>query len=353
MQMAGNSFGSICTITTFGESHGAGIGVVIDGLPPGITISEEMIQLDLNRRRPGRSGVTTPRKEADQVKILSGIFEGKSTGSPIALFIENSNQKSGDYAKLKELFRPGHADFTYHKKYGNRDYRGGGRSSGRETAARVAAGAVAKELLKQQGVNITAWTHGAAGINCNSVTLDAIEQNSMRAADPEAARKMEERILELARQGESAGGIVACRIEGVPPGWGEPLYDKLDARLAYAVMGLGAVKGVEFGSGFTCAEKTGSENNDQMSSSGFLSNHAGGVLGGISTGQPIEFRIAVKPTPSISQTQNSITQWGEDTLIEIEGRHDPCICPRIVPVVEAMAAIVLADFYLLARRYGI
>lgn len=350
--MAGNSFGSLFTFTTFGESHGAGIGVVVDGVPPGLSVTEEMIQKELDRRKPGQSAVSTPRKEPDRVQILSGIFEGKSTGTPIALFIENSNQRSGDYSKLKDLFRPGHADFTYHHKYGLRDYRGGGRSSGRETAARVAAGAIARALLKEQGVLIRSWTQAAAGIACQTIDLAVVEDNPLRAADPEAAKRMEERIGELASQGESAGGVVACSITGVPPGWGEPLMDKLDARLAYAMMGLGAVKGIEFGLGFTVAQVTGSQNNDQMNRSGFLSNHAGGVLGGISTGQEILFRIAVKPTPSICRPQKTVDIHGTEQIIEIEGRHDPCICPRIVPVVEAMAALVLADFYLQAKRFA-
>lgn len=371
--MGGSSFGTIFKITTFGESHGIGLGVIIDGCPAGIPITEEFIQKDLDRRRPGHhngefNAAVTARKEADACQILSGVFEGKTTGTPIAIVIFNTSQHSKDYNALKNIFRPGHADFTYTQKYGVRDHRGGGRSSGRETAARVAAGAVAKAFLShvtesnKTALNVIAFTKRAAGISCQNIDLSVIEKNPLRAADMEAAQAMEEKIDQLRRQGDSAGGIVQCRISGVPAGLGEPIFDKLDAELAKAMVSIGAVKGIEFGAGFDCVDMTGSSMNDDMyvchredgsSEVAFATNNAGGILGGISNGNEIVFNLAIKPVPSIFKEQKTIELIDgkyKDTNLAIHGRHDVCLCPRIVPVVEAMAWITLADMYL---RQGI
>jgi len=341
--MPGNSFGSLFRITTFGESHGEAVGVIIDGVTPDVPIAEADIQKDLDRRKPGQSSVSSPRKESDIVHILSGVFQGRTTGTPLMMIIYNNDMKPSAYDEIKDLFRPGHADFTYLKKYGIRDFRGSGRASGRETAARVAAGAVAKLLLGQRGIKITAYTLEAAGIRCTGFDENAIEKNPMRAADLEAAALMVRTIENLAEQGESCGGIVECRIDGVPPGIGEPVFEKLDAKLAQAVVSIGSVKGIEFGSGFAAAGMKGSEHNDWMDESGFLSNNAGGITGGISTGQEIIFRAAVKPTSSIEKPQKTVDILGKAVDIVTKGRHDPCICPRIVPVVEAMAALVIED----------
>ncbi len=349
--MSGNSFGRLFSITTFGESHGRAIGVVVDGVPAGLHISEQDIQRELDRRKPGQSSVTTQRKEDDAVEILSGVFEGQTTGTPLAMVIFNRDMKSSDYESLKDVYRPGQADFTYHKKYGIRDYRGSGRASGRETAARVAAGSIAKKLLASEGICITAYTLRAAGISSTERDESVIEKNPMRAPDMRAASLMEERVRALAEGGDSSGGIVECRVRGVKAGLGEPAFDKLDAVLAHAMLSLGAVKGIEFGEGFALSDMKGSESNDQMSKDGFLSNHAGGILGGISTGEDIVFRIVVKPTASIRKEQRTIDIEGNERTIKVEGRHDPCICPRIVPVVEAMTALVLADFLLLRKAY--
>ncbi|MBT4263839.1 MAG: chorismate synthase [Deltaproteobacteria bacterium] len=343
--MSGSSFGTLFKISTFGESHGKGVGVIIDGVTPGIEIDEADIQFQLNRRKPGQSDITTPRKESDQIHILSGVFEGKTTGTPMGLILYNEDQKSSDYNAIKDLFRPGHADFTYLQKYGIRDHKGSGRASGRETAARVAAGAVAMKILKEKGVQITAYTIKAAGISCEDRDLAGIEKNKMRACDSQAAEKMEQKIRALAEEGDSAGGIIECIATGVAPGLGEPVFEKIDAELARAVMSLGAVKAVEFGAGFACVDMKGSEHNDSMDSRGFKTNNAGGMIGGITTGEDIIFRIAVKPTSSISKVQNTVNVAGEEKAIRTEGRHDPCICPRIVPVVEAMTALVLIDMY--------
>ena len=349
--MGGNSRGAIFRITSFGESHGPALGVIIDGTPPGLEIDTAFIQQELDRRRPGQSEVTTSRAEPDTAEILSGVSGGKATGTPIALLIRNKDSDSGSYADLHDVFRPGHADYTYHKKYGIREHRGGGRASGRETAARVAAGAVAKLLLRQSGVEIRAYTVEAAGIRCSARDLSVVEQNSMRACDAEKAAEMEAAVKELAAAGDSAGGLVECRTTGVPAGLGEPVFCKLDAELAQAVLSIGSIKGIEFGGGFSCIQQTGSRWNDQMNAGGFLSNNAGGILGGISTGQEILFRAAIKPTPSIALRQSAQTADGKQRNIEITGRHDPCLCPRIVPVIEAMTAIVLADM-LLQQRAG-
>lgn len=345
-----NTIGSVLRVMTFGESHGSAIGAVVDGLPAGIPISKEDIQKHLDRRRPGQSRITTPRNESDEVKILSGVFEGKTTGAPIALIIENKDVDSSKYDSIKELFRPGHADFTFWAKYGHRDYRGGGRSSGRETAARVAAGAVAIEELKRRGIDIIAYTLKIGDIVAKNIDYSKIETNPVRTADPYAAELMEKKILEVKAEGDSIGGMIQLEIKGVPAGLGDPVFYKLDARLAAAILSLGAVKGIEFGAGFKVAEMKGSENNDQMQDGRFLTNNAGGILGGISTGEDIVVRIAVKPTPSILKEQKTIDIYGKNRTIRIEGRHDPCIVPRLVPVVEAMAAIVILDALLIQER---
>ena len=368
--MAGNSFGKLFKLTTFGESHGEALGCIIDGCPSGIKIDRDAIQNALNRRRPGynhsndKNVTGTTRQEADEVQILSGVFEGFSTGTPICLIIFNARQRSKDYNNIKDVFRPGHADYGYFAKYGIRDYRGGGRASARETAARVAAGAVARALLEsmlpksEQPFSVIAYTKEAAGIACHDIHLSQIEKNQMRAADAWAAEKMLEKIEALKRKGDSAGGIIECQITGLPAGLGEPVFDKLDAVLSHAILSIGAVKGIEFGAGFESARMTGSTWNDPMREGikksektdilnpHFSSNNAGGILGGISNGNDIVFRAAVKPVPSIYQTQNTITKEGKNTEILIEGRHDICVCPRIVPVIEAMCYISLADLFL-------
>lgn len=370
--MAGNTFGSAFKVTTFGESHGPALGAVIDGCPAGVPISAEHIQQALNRRRPGyhpdaaqgsaaaRNSAVTSRSEKDECEILSGVFDGVSTGTPVALLIRNTSQRSKDYDAIKNSFRPGHADCTYTAKYGLRDYRGGGRSSGRETAARVAAGAVARQILKQAfpGCSVTAYTIRAAGVSAKTRDLDAVEQNQLRCCDNEAAALMLERISALRADGDSAGGVVECTVAGIPAGLGEPVFDKLDAKLAQAIVSIGAVKGIEFGEGFSAADLTGSAMNDSIRSTPdargvcFETNRAGGTLGGISNGSAIVFRAAIKPVPSIFRTQRSVQLENgayTDSNILIEGRHDVCLCPRIVPVIEAMTYITLADLYLQNR----
>ncbi len=347
--MSANSFGRFLTITTFGESHGPAVGVIVDGLPPELEISEAEVQKEMDRRRPGQSDLTTPRKEADRIAFLSGIFEGKTTGAPMAMMLRNTNTRSSDYGDIVDKFRPGHADFTYLEKYGFRDWRGSGRASGRETAARVAAGAVARKWLSQQGVEILAFVKAAAGIECNSFDADVIEKNPMRACDPEAAEIMAVRVRELMEEGDSAGGIIECRVKGIPAGLGDPAFEKLEANLGKAVLSIGAVRGFEVGAGFAAAGMKGSEHNDQMDAQGFSSNNAGGIVGGISTGQEIIFRAAVKPTSSISLPQTTRNLAGETVEIRTEGRHDPIICPRIVPVIEAMTALVLMDHWMAQR----
>ncbi|MBN2651474.1 MAG: chorismate synthase [Spirochaetales bacterium] len=344
--MSGNSYGKIFKVTTFGESHGRAIGVIVDGVPANIDIDVEKIQYDLDRRRPGQSRVSTARKESDKVEILSGVFEGKSTGTPIAMAIFNEDQLSKDYSNIAELFRPGHADYTFFKKYGIRDYRGGGRSSGRETAARVAAGAIAKMALAKVGVSIVAWVGQVGPIICQSHDESEIENNIMRAPDPVAAADMEKYVVKAKKDGDSCGGVVECRIRGLEAGLGEPVFDKLDAKLAQAALSIGTVKGIEFGAGFKVAEMYGSQNNDEITASGFKSNNSGGILGGISNGDEVVFRIAVKPTASIYKKQTTVDQNNVEQKFLIKGRHDPCICPRVVPVIEAMSAITVFDLYL-------
>ena len=352
--MTGNTFGKLFRITTFGESHGTAIGVIIDGVKPNIALSEQDIQKDLDRRKPGQSSITTQRKEDDKVQILSGIFEGKTTGTPVCMIIYNKDYQSKDYSNIKDIFRPGHADFTYQKKYGIRDYRGGGRSSGRETAARVAAGAVARKILKLKNITITAYVKEIGAIKAQNIDLDEIEQNIVRCPDKETAQDMIKKIEEVQETKDSIGGVVEVIVRGCPAGLGEPVFDKIDAVLAHALMSIGAVKAVEIGSGIACSKMKGSESNDQIVEGNFISNNAGGILGGISSGQDILARVAVKPTPSISRQQKTIDMQGKETDIIIEGRHDPCICPRIVPVVEAMAALVIIDALMLheARQDG-
>ena len=344
--MSGNVFGEIFRITTFGESHGPALGVVIDGVPAGLAVSIEDIQKELDRRKPGQSILTTQRKEADSVEILSGVFDGFTTGTALAMMIRNTDQRSRDYGNLSEIFRPGHADYSFFAKYGIRDYRGGGRSSGRETAARVAAGAVAKLLLAQAGVKIKACTRSVGKVYAEKYDWEFVEKNPVRTADPNKAEAMAEVINNARMSLDSVGGTVECVIENVPAGWGEVVFDKLDALLAHVMLSLGAVKGIEFGDGFAAAEALGSSNNDSPTVNGWASNHAGGILGGMSNGNNIIFRIAIKPTPSIAQKQPTIDKSGHAVECEIHGRHDPCLCPRMVPVVEAMAAIVLADMML-------
>ena len=350
--MGGSSFGNILRVSTFGESHGGGVGVIVDGMPSGIPIREQEIQLELNRRKPGQSEFSTPRSEADRIHLLSGIFEGHTTGTSIGMVLYNQDTRSQDYDNIRNAYRPGHADWSYDSKYGFRDWRGSGRASGRETAARVAAGAIARKMLSGLGVQILAYTEEAAGIVAKNFEPKVIEQNPFRTCDLEAAEKMAERVREIAQNKDSAGGIVACRIVGVPAGWGEPVFDKLDANLAKAMLSIGAVKGFEIGAGFQAARMLGSQHNDSLRPGqnphqvDFASNHAGGVIGGISTGAPIFFRLPVKPTSSISLPQQTITRGNEEVELLVQGRHDPIICPRIVPVVEAMSALVLADHYL-------
>lgn len=345
-----NTYGDIIHITTFGESHGPAIGAVLDGVRPGLPFDIEEIQVQLNRRRPGQSDVTTPRSEKDRVEVFSGVFEGKTTGAPIAMMIFNKDQDSSKYEGIRDLFRPGHADFTYYKKYGIRDHRGGGRSSGRETAGRVMGGAWALGILKGRGVTIRAHAVEIAGIKAEKCDYDQIEQNPVRCADPQAAKKMEQAILAAKDDNDSVGGIIQLEISGLPAGLGDPVFEKLDARLVRAIMTLGAVKGIEIGDGFALSRMHGSESNDQMGDGGFLSNHAGGISGGISTGQDVILKIGVKPTASIAKEQQTMDIWMRDQKIETHGRHDPCIIPRVIPVIEAMAALAILDAWEVQER---
>lgn len=350
--MAGSSYGTIFKITTWGESHGKGIGVVIDGCPAGIALSEEDIQIYLNRRKPGQSHYTTQRKESDAVEILSGIFEGKTTGTPISMVVYNQNQKSKDYSDIAGYYRPGHADFTFDAKYGFRDYRGGGRSSGRETIGRVAAGAVAAKLLKQLGITCLTYTTSIGPVKISSFDAAVIDKNPFYMPDSDAAQNAETYLKSCMEQKDSSGGIIECVIKGVPAGIGDPVFEKLDANLAKAIFSIGAVKGFEIGDGFHAAYTKGSENNDNfhITETGSVqktTNHSGGILGGISDGSDIIFRAAIKPTPSISAPQKTVTKSGEEIEISIHGRHDPIIVPRAVVVVESMAMLTIADALLL------
>ena len=349
-----NTIGKLFTFTSFGESHGKGIGGIVDGCPSGIEIDETFIQNELNRRRPGQSDISTPRKEGDKVEFLSGIFEGKSTGTPIAFVIWNENQHSFDYDHLKEVYRPSHADFTYQQKYGIRDHRGGGRSSARETASRVVAGAIAKLALKNYGIDITAFTsqvgHIAMTQNFETTDLSLIESNVVRCPQPEVAEKMIEYIKELKKEGDSIGGIISCIIKGVPVGLGEPIFDKLQARLAQAMLSINATHGFDYGRGFEGVSLKGSEMNDSFIKEGnkvsTKTNNSGGVQGGISNGQDIYFRVLFKPVATISKKQDTLDIHANEVELEARGRHDPCVLPRAVPIVEAMAALTLIDLYL-------
>ncbi len=344
--MAGNSFGQVFKLTTFGESHGKGIGLVIDGCPPHISLTSEDFIKDMARRRPGKRSFESPRKEKDQVEILSGVFEGLTTGTPIALFIKNRDADSKPYESLRKLFRPGHADYSYHKKYGNVDFRGGGRASARETAARVAAGVVAAKILEPSGAMVLGYTIELGGIRAKDINLSRIDESPLYCPDPNASDKMEKLAFSARENGNSIGGIVEIRVSNCPAGLGEPVFDKLEAELAKAVMSIGAVKGFEIGAGFEAARLKGSENNDPITPNGFASNNAGGILGGISNGDDIILRAAVKPIPSISMEQDTTDRDGNPAKLNIFGRHDATAIPRIVPVLEAMVRITLADHYL-------
>ncbi len=347
--MAGNTFGQVFRVTTWGESHGPAIGAVIDGCPPRLPLSAEDIDRELARRRPGVQAHATSRREPDKVEILSGVFEGLTTGTPISLLIYNRDVRSEDYADLREVFRPGHGDITYQAKYGIRDHRGGGRASARETAARVAAGVVAQKILDRENIQVLAYTLELGGIRANRVEEAAVWDNPFACPDPDAVAAMERRVQEVKRQGDSLGGIVEVRVRNCPPGLGEPVFDKLDAALAFAVMSVGAVKGVEIGAGFAAARMLGSEHNDPILPGGFASNHAGGILAGISNGDEIIVRAAVKPIPSISREQQTIDAAGRPRVLKIRGRHDISAIPRIVPVIAAMVRLTLADFLLRQR----
>jgi chorismate synthase len=351
--MAGSIFGKIFQVSTWGESHGKGVGVVVDGCPAGLPLSEEIIQKYLNRRKPGQTRYSTPRKEEDAVELLSGIFEGKTTGTPISMVVYNTSQRSGDYSEIAQYFRPGHADYTFEKKYGFRDYRGGGRSSGRETISRVAAGAVASELLKELGVEVFAYAKeiGGIAIDESRVSRENIVKSPLYMPDLEASERAELLLEGKMKEQDSAGGVIECVVTGMPVGVGEPVFEKLDANLAKAVMSIGAVKGVEIGDGFAAAKAFGSQNNDAfvMGEDGAVhkaTNHAGGILGGISDGGDIVLRAAVKPTPSIAQEQKTVNVRGEEIDIKIRGRHDPVIVPRAVVVVESMVAMTVLDLLL-------
>jgi len=357
----GNTFGQLFRVTTWGESHGAAIGAVVDGCPPLLALSEADIQPDLDRRAPGQSNLVTQRKESDTVRILSGVFEGKTLGTPISLSIANDDQRSGDYREVAAKYRPSHADYTYDAKYGHRDYRGGGRTSARETASRVAAGAIARKLLAgRYAVEIVAWVSKVerVWVDCDveTVTREAVEQTPIRCPDPAIAAEMIEIVQKARKAGNSVGGVVTCAVRGCPPGWGEPVFDRLEADLAKAMMSLPASKGFEIGSGFAGTELTGLEHNDEYyMQDGRVRTHtnrSGGVQGGITNGETIYFRTAFKPTATVMHEQRTVTREGEDTTIQGRGRHDPCVLPRAVPVIEAMAALVLADHALRQEAIG-
>ncbi len=352
-----NSFGQLLRLTTFGESHGVAIGGVVDGFPAGVVIDEDFIRREMQRRRPGQSAITTQRNEQDEVKFLSGIFEGRSTGTPIAFIIENSNNRSNDYDNLREAFRPSHADYVYDRKYGVRDHRGGGRSSARETAVRVCAGALAKLALNRLGISVQAYTSQVGDIvldgDYTRYDLSTAETNAVRCPDSDKASEMEQLIMEVKRDGDTVGGVVSCVVTGAPVGLGEPLYDKLTSSLAHAMLSINAAKGFDYGNGFAAAAGRGSQQNDIFyNSNGSIAtrtNNSGGIQGGISNGNDIYFRVAFKPVATLLKEQSTVTREGEETTLLAKGRHDPCVVPRAVPVVEAMAALVVLDHYLLAR----
>ncbi|MEN8141890.1 MAG: chorismate synthase [Thermodesulfobacteriota bacterium] len=344
--MAGNSFGQAFRITTWGESHGTAVGVTIDGCPAGLPLVEADIQTDLDRRRPGKGGATSPRKEEDLVEILSGVFEGRATGTPLTLVIYNKDAHSKSYNHLKDIYRPGHGDFSYEKKYGIRDHRGGGRSSARETAARVAAGAVARKILAYAGVEVMAYTVALGTIRCHELDLDQVRANRLNCPDQAAAAAMEELISQVRKEGDTLGGVVEVAALNCPTGLGDPVFNKLDADLAGALMSIGAVKGVEIGAGFGAAAMRGSENNDPITPEGFASNNSGGILAGISNGDPVVARVAVKPIPSIGKAQQTVNLANEPVEVKIGGRHDISAIPRIIPVCEAMVCLTLVDHLL-------
>lgn len=350
--MAGNTFGRVFRVTTWGESHGPALGAVIDGCPPRLPLSTGDIETELARRRPGVQAHATSRREPDKVEILSGVFEGLTSGTPISLIIYNRDAKSRDYDELRRLFRPGHGDFTYQAKYGIRDHRGGGRASARETAARVAAGAVAQKVLDREGIRVVAYTLELGGVRAQRLEEDRIWDNPYACPDPEVVAAMGARVQEVRSQGDSLGGVVQVRVSGCPAGLGEPVFDKLDAALAQAVMSVGAVKGVEIGAGFAAARMLGSENNDPLIPGGFASNHSGGILAGIANGDDIVVSAAVKPIPSIAREQRTVDIDGEACSLKIKGRHDISAIPRIVPVIAAMVRLTLADFLLRQKAIG-
>ncbi|MBN7809357.1 chorismate synthase [Algoriphagus sp. H41] len=353
----GNSFGKLFKITTFGESHGKALGAIVEGCPAGLELDEEKIRLEMQRRKPGQSKITTQRKEEDEIQILSGVFEGKTTGTPIGIVIQNSDQKSKDYSHIADKFRPSHADYTYFEKYGIRDYRGGGRSSARETAARVAAGAIAKQFLQTKNIQIQAFVSqvGELGLekDYTELNLDLAEENIVRCPDPEIADRMIALIDQVRLDRDTIGGVVTCVIRNTPPGLGEPVFDRLHAELGKAMLSINAVKGFEYGSGFEGVKMRGSEHNDAFVKEGeeihTVTNHSGGIQGGISNGEDIYFRVAFKPVATIMQDQESLNEAGETVTVSGKGRHDPCVVPRAVPIVEAMAALVISDFLLIAK----
>ena len=351
--MSGSAIGILFRVTTWGESHGRATGVVVEGCPPGIDLAEQDIQEAMDRRSPGKNEFSSSRQETDTVEILSGIFDGQATGTPISMIIWNRDIREKDYEAIQEVFRPGHGDFTYFKKYGVRDHRGGGRASGRETAARVAAGAIAGKIIAGAGMQVLAYTKALGGISAaesmctgDRVNIENIRRNDLYCPDSRAAGRMAKKLAEAVHSGDSLGGIVEIIVKGCPPGLGEPVFDKMDADLAKALMSIGTVKGVEIGSGFRAAEMTGSEANDSMAPEGFLSNHAGGILAGITTGQDIVIRVACKPIPSIMRAQQTVDVHGRSVTLRVNGRHDASVIPRIVPVCEAMVSLVLADHWL-------
>jgi chorismate synthase len=348
--MSGNTFGKLFTVTTFGESHGAALGCIIDGCPPGLALTEANLQIDLDRRKPGTSRYTTQRKEEDAVRILSGVFDGMTTGTPIGLLIENTDQRSKDYGNIKDTFRPAHADYTYTQKYGFRDYRGGGRSSARETAMRVAAGAVAKKyLLERYGVTVRGYLSQLGPIVVDFKKWECVDQNAFFSPDPDKVTELEDYMQKLIKDGDSVGAKITVVAEGLPPGWGEPIFDRLDADIAHGMMSINAVKGVEIGAGFASVEQRGSEHRDEITPQGFLSNNAGGILGGISSGQDIVVNIALKPTSSLHLPGRSIDTQGNPIEVITKGRHDPCVGIRATPIAEAMLALVLMDHALRHR----
>lgn len=352
--MSGNSFGKLFVVTGFGESHGTALGCIVDGCPPGMSLCEADLQFDLDRRKPGKSRHTTQRRESDQVKILSGVFEGVTTGSPIGLMIQNEDQRSKDYSDIKDRFRPGHADYTYQQKYGFRDYRGGGRSSARETAMRVAAGAIAKKYLKEKyGIEIHGYLAQLGPIKLELKDWSSVDQNPFFSPDPDRVPELEEYMDALRKEGNSIGARINVVATGLFPGLGEPIFDRLDADIAHAMMSINAVKGVELGAGFACVEQKGTEHRDEITPAGFLSNHAGGVLGGISSGQDLLVSIALKPTSSLRLPGKTVNVAGEPTEVITTGRHDPCVGIRATPIAEAMLAIVLMDHVLRHRAQNL